>query len=237
MNRGLERAAVLLGILVFLGSVQFGACLLGGLPALLAAPLLGAGGTMIWFHFDLPQKKVWLVPLVLGLTSLCGVLIVELSLSRNLAEWFCAPCVAVASALTLSVVLRSRLRCNLCNRRIGSQDVIFRCPRCSMQVCDETCWSFEHRRCALCLEQRVPVLPMLESWWMRVAGPRSRQGRCQVCLGSAETLDLRACPHCRRPQCRGCWDFNNGECARCAGALPDLPPSLIMATAQISEGQ
>jgi hypothetical protein len=81
----------------------------------------------------------------------------------------------------------------------------------------------------------VPVLPTGDKWWTKVAGPRSGHGRCQICLGSAEQMDLRICPHCRRPQCRDCWDFSNGECQRCGTALPDLPASLTMTVAQTVE--
>ncbi len=236
MNGRLERGMLMTGVLVLAASLQFGAGLLGSAASLLAALLLGAAATFLWLNLELAHRRPWFPVLALTLTSLIAVLIVELTFRPSFATWFSPLLTAGASGATLFVLLRSRARCNLCNRRLGTQAVVFRCPRCSMKVCDETCWRFEHRRCRLCLEQRVPVLPPGESWWTRVTGPRSRHGRCQICLGSAEQLDLRACPHCRRTQCRDCWDFNNGECARCAGVLPELPASLTMAVAQVSGG-
>lgn len=235
MNRGLERFALLSGVVILVGSLQFGACLLGEIAALLMALLLSVSATLLWVHFELTDRKAWLAPLAIALTTLAAILVVELSLRRDFALWFC-PVVALAgSSATAAVLLRSRARCNLCNRRLGTQAVVFHCPRCTMDVCDETCWSFEHRRCQLCLEQRVPVLSASEGWWTRVTGPRARHGRCQICLGSPEKVDLRACPNCRRTQCRDCWDFNNGECSRCATPLPELPASLTMAVAKIAE--
>lgn len=223
------------GVLILVASLQFVACLLGSVAALIAAPLLGAGAAYLWLQFELPHRPILLPPLWLALTAGAAVLTVEVSLRPDFVMWFAPLLTLAAAAATITAVQRSRSQCNLCGRRLGSGGVVFRCPRCSMEVCDETCWDFEHRRCHLCLEQRVPVLPIQDSWWSRVAGPRAVHGRCQICLGAADELDLRACPHCRRPQCRDCWDFNNGECARCATSLPDLPAALTMAVAQVSE--
>ena len=234
MNGRLERVMRMAGVLILLASLQFAACLLGPAAALVAAPLMSAAGAVLWLHFELPHRRGWLVALTLAAPSLLVVLTMELTLFHNSLTWF-APLPAFGAGLgTLFFLERSRVRCTLCNRRLGRQAVVFRCPRCQMQVCDETCWSFEHRRCRLCLEQRVPVLPVEDSWWLRGTGPRARFGRCQVCMASADQLDLRACPHCTRPQCRDCWDFNNGECARCGTALPDLPPTLRTAVALVS---
>ncbi len=235
MNRALERFALMSGVIILMISLQFGACLLGAPVALVAALLLSVAVTLLWVHFELSEGKLWLPPLVVTLTSLCAVLVVEFSLRRGFAVWFCPLLALIGSAVTTAVLQRSRARCNLCNRRLATQALVFHCPRCSQEVCEETCWSFEHRRCQLCLEQRVPVLPSAEGWWARTTGPRSRHGRCQICLGSPEQVDLRACPHCRRVQCRDCWDFNNGECSRCATPLPELPASLTMTVAKIGE--
>ena len=234
MNGRLERGMLLVGVLLLAASLQFVACLPGPVFALLAAPLLGMGTMWLWLRFDLPHRPLWLSPVALTTPVLLAVTTVELTLRHDFASWFAPLLTAVAAAGTLALAQSSRARCNLCGRKLGTQGVVFQCPRCSMEVCDETCWSFEHRRCHLCLEQRVPVLPVQDSWWARVAGPRSTHGRCQICLGAAESLDLRACPHCRRAQCRNCWDFNNGECARCSASLPDLPEALTMAVAKVS---
>lgn len=236
MKHRLEHGAALAGVLILVASLLFGACLLGPVAALFAGVLLGAGGSALWLYLDLPSRRVWLPPLVLTIVALVTVVLIEFTLRRDFGTWFCVPLAALSSSACLAILLRSRARCALCGRRLGTQAVVFECPRCSQQVCDETCWNFEHRRCHQCLEQRVPILPVGDNWWMSRTGPRSRNGRCQICLGSAEQVDLRACPNCRRMQCRDCWDFSNGECERCRTPLPELPASLTMSVARISEG-
>jgi len=234
MNR-LERIAIAAGLLIFVVSLQFGACIAGTVTAILAAIVIGAVATHLWINFDLPGGHTWRLPLLFSIAELVAIGIVELMLKRAPFLWLCIPLAAASSAATEFFLLWNSARCGLCNRRLRTQSVVFRCPRCSLSVCDQTCWSFEHRRCRLCLEQRVPVLPIQERWWTRATGPRAEYGRCQVCLASAEQVDLRLCPHCRRLECRDCWDFGNGECARCGQALPHLPESLTMAVAQIPE--
>ena len=192
---------------------------------LCSALVLGAGVMWLWLHFNLPAERAGLPPLLLSGVVFSATLAIELALRPNFVEWFAVVPAALGSGTTVALSLRARERCNLCNRRLRYQAVTFRCPRCSMKVCDETCWNFEHRRCELCLEHRVPVLPQAESWWSRATGPRATQGRCLIRLASAAQADLRPCPNCRRTQCRSCWDFNNGECSRCGTALPDLPVS------------
>ena len=230
MKSSFERFTLLAGLLILVASAQFVCGIGGGLVALPAALALGIVATLLWFHFDLPAARAWLAPLLLAGVVLLSTAVLEFGFRPDFAAWFAFLLAGAGSGATVALLLRNRARCNLCNRRLSSQALVFRCPRCTQQVCEETCWSFDHRRCALCLEQRVPVLPIETGWWNRVAGPRATQGRCQVCLAAAgqgpEGPDLRACPRCRRPQCRDCWDFRNGECARCNAALPDLPASL-----------
>lgn len=228
MNRALERYAILFGVIIFLCSVQFGACLAGTGVALSVALIMSAVAMWLWMYFDLPSSRIWLPPLICVCAVMLSVTLAELFFHNDFAEWFSFVPAGLGSGLTAYFLLLSKARCALCNRRLSMQTVTFQCPRCHMRVCDEFCWSFESRRCTLCLEQRVPILPTHEQWWTRVAGPRSPHGRCQICLGSAEKLDLRICPNCRRPQCRDCWDFNNGDCQRCGTSLPDLPESLTM---------
>ncbi len=226
MKPTFERGALLGGLLVLTCSVQFGLGIVGAAGALPGALLLGVGITLLWLHFDLPAGHTWVPPLVLGVGILLSTAVLELAFRPSFAEWFAPLAAVLASGATVAVLLRSRTRCNLCSRRLGPADLTFRCPRCAQQVCEETCWNFEHRRCELCLEQRVHLLPLESSWWLRVAGPRLTQGKCQVCHADAEQAELQACPKCRRAQCRGCWDYSNGECARCGAALPDLPVAL-----------
>ena len=226
MKSTFERSALLAGLLVLTGSLQFAFGIAGAPFALGGALLLGAGMTLLWLQLDLPSSRLWLPPLLLSSVVLLVSLILELAFRSSFAEWFCALVTAAGSGTTMAVVLSHRIRCNLCNRRLGGGDLTFRCPRCTQTVCEQTCWNFEHRRCQLCLEQRVSLLTLESAWWTRGAGPRMALGRCQVCQAGAGEADLRACPKCRRPQCRDCWDFGNGECSRCGAALPDLPPSL-----------
>ena len=226
MRSTFERGALLAGLLVLTGSLQFACGIAWAAFALPGALLLGIGITLLWLQFDLPSTRLWLPPLLLSSVVLVVSLVLELAFRPVLAEWFSAFVTAAGSGATMALVLSRRTRCNLCNRRLGGGDLTFRCPRCTQPVCEQTCWNFEHRRCQLCLEQRVSILPLESSWWTRSAGPRMVQGRCQTCQAAADQADLRACPKCRRPQCRECWDFANGECARCGAALPNLPPSL-----------
>ena len=235
MKHRLERGAALAGVLILMASLLFGACLLSSVAALTACAFLSLGVAVLWLYLDLPSQRMWVPPLVSSAVTLATVALVELTVRRDFLTWFCVPLAAVCSSGTTAVLVRSRARCALCNRRLGTQSVVFDCPRCSQTVCDATCWNFEHRRCQLCLEQRVPILPVGETWWTSRTGPRSQRGRCQICLGSAEQVDLRACPNCRRMQCRDCWDFNNGECERCRAPLPDLPASLTMTIAKVAE--
>ena len=225
-QQNVRRSGLLGGLLVLTCSVQFGFGLGGGGAALVGAALLGVGMTLLWLHFELESARTWVPPLVLGGAVLLSTLVLELLFKPDFAEWFAPLLAGAGSAATLMTVLRNRKRCNLCSRRLAPQDLTFRCPRCTQQVCEQTCWNFEHRRCELCLEQRVPMLPLENTWWTRVAGPLMTQGKCQVCQAPADAAELQACPRCRRPQCRNCWDFGNGECARCGAALPDLPDAL-----------
>ena len=226
LQQNVRHGGLLGGLLVLTCSVQFGFGLAGGAAALLGAAGLGVGMTLLWLHFELTASRAWVPPAVLTGAVLFSTLVLELLFKPDFTEWFAPLLAGLASGATLLTVLRNRKRCNLCSRRLSPQDLTFRCPRCTQQVCEQTCWNFEHRRCELCLEQRVPMLPLENTWWTRVAGPRMTQGKCQVCQAGAAEAELQACPRCRRPQCRNCWDFQNGECARCGGALPDLPAAL-----------
>lgn len=229
----LERSTLLAGLIVFMASLQFGTNLLGAGIASLAAIVLGAICTLIWVHFDLPHRQIWIPPVSLGAASLLAVGIA--ALVRPISTLFVLVPILVAgsSFATLAFLTWDRPRCGLCSRRLRTQSVVFQCPRCKLEVCEESCWSFEHRRCHLCLEQRVPILPMQERWWSRVTGPPSEVGRCQVCLAAAQRAALRCCPKCRRLQCQDCWDFHNGSCTRCGESLPDLPSALTESIAKV----
>ncbi len=232
MNSRLERNAMLAGIFILLLSAQFGACLAGGPAALAAALVLSVAATWLWQHFQLPAGGAWVQPLTCAAAVLSSAALVEVTLRANFPSWFSPLMAALGSGATVAVLRRTEARCGLCNRSLSMHDVVFTCPRCTQHVCEEVCWQHQFRRCRLCLEQRVSVLPVDEGWWMRAAGPRTKHDRCSVCRGAPQQVDLRNCPKCRRPQCRDCWDFHNGECQRCHAALPHLPASLTMVVTQ-----
>ncbi len=231
MSTQLERNALFAGLFILCLSVLFGAGLLGDGAALTMAVMLGVGGTLLWSHFAMLLRPLWALPVLLGLLAAFASLLVNAGIHPAPLQWFSAPLTLLASAATVFVQNLNGKRCGLCNRRIGRAEVTFTCPRCALVVCDDSCWSYEFRRCAMCLENRVPALPMQRSWWDRLLGPQSAQGRCQICMASAESADLRACGKCRRAQCRDCWDYNNGECSRCGWVIPDLPATLRMVVA------
>lgn len=189
-----------------------------------AVALLGFGMFRL-FHVEL--ERAWSPVAIVSGASLVGITIRFLGNTAT-ADWtlWLAPLVAAITA-GMVILLRSSSsrRCGLCNRRLG-RDLAFECPRCGLLVCDQTCWIFEHSRCRLCEENRVPIFSPDGRWWDRRFGPRMRQGRCQLCLAEAAEADLRACVKCGRAQCRPCWDFANGQCSRCQWIVDELPESL-----------
>lgn len=193
--------------------------------ALICAALLAPLGLGIFRFFELETPSLW-IPLSIPCgASAIGVAIVYLAV-RNDPILLLAPLAAAAVAGAIEMIRRmSSRRCQLCNRRIGG-GLAFPCPRCGLVVCEQQCWSFEHCRCHLCEQNRVPVFTPDGRWWDRELGPRSPYGRCQLCLASAEEVDLRVCRKCGRAQCRECWDFSNGQCSRCQWTIEDLPESL-----------
>lgn len=227
----LNQVGTLFGFAVFWVSAQFLAALGGPAAALFAALLIGVGGSFAARFFSVLDHPAWLLPVLLGCNSLLGLGITFLERPFPAFEWLAVPlCMAVSGAFVW-IQTMSRRRCGLCNRRLGPGALAFNCPRCGLVVCDENCWSFEHRRCQLCVEHRVPLLSAQKQWWDRALGPSAIQGRCQVCLASFQQSDLRPCGRCRRPQCRDCWDNLNGECARCGWTVPGLPESLNLIAA------
>jgi hypothetical protein len=236
MSGKLERSASVVGLLVLIASLHLAISLAGDIASLLGSAVLAVVGTLLWLHFELPHRRSWAVSLLLSSAILASAVVLAFGSGNDFWRWLALPVAFTSSFITLLLLIRDRARCNLCNQRLKLQAVTFRCPRCTMLVCDERCWNFEHRRCAMCLENRVPVLPIQDSWWNRIAGSRSPNGRCQVCLASSEQADLRPCGKCRRLQCRDCWDFRNGECARCDATLAELPVSLREMVAE-TEGE
>jgi hypothetical protein len=203
------------------------------LIAFLITPVVGVvGGILValvcvllfrFFQLDLPSRWVS-VAFSVGATLL-GVLVVFLSKPDQPPYIWLACVLALFTSLAIAGIerLRSR-RCALCNRRLG-RDLVLSCPRCGLSVCDN-CWVFESSRCQLCEQNKVPIFPPDAKWWDRQLGPRTEHGRCQLCLTPAAEVDLRPCRKCGRPQCRDCWDANNGQCSRCKWTIEELPDSL-----------
>jgi hypothetical protein len=231
----LNQIGMLVGFAVIWVSAQFLGALGGPVAALLSAFLIGILGSLAARFFSVFERPAFLLPVVLGGCSLLGLGITFLDRRFAAMEWLAVPlCLLVSYGIVLMQTL-SRKHCGLCNRRLGPEALTFSCPRCALTVCDESCWSFENRRCQLCVEHRVPILSAQKQWWDRTLGPAAGQGRCQVCMTSFEQADLRHCGRCRRPQCRDCWDNLNGECTRCAWTVPDLPESLRLIASSFSD--
>ena len=176
------------------------------------------------FRFLETEPGFWVPWATATLASLLGVL--PRWVTRGTSALALAPLVAFASAgLRVAIQRATSRRCGLCNRKLD-RIVHFACPRCGLVVCDQGCWNFDHCRCRLCEQNKVPILTSDGRWWDKQLGPRVTYGRCQLCLAESQETDLRACPNCGRPQCRACWDSANGHCTRCRWILPDLPPQL-----------
>ena len=213
-------------LLALLVTLQFAASFGGWGLALSIGLLLGLASVPVGTRVHVSSARWWPLPLAVLLASLAGVL-VSLLLPETPVLVLGAPlAAALGSLLARLLQQRGNRRCGLCHHRIGTGEVVFGCPRCQLSVCDRTCWDFEHRRCRLCSENHVPLLPQGEQWWDRTFGPRASFGRCRICFASFEERDLRNCGRCGRPQCRNDWDDANGECLRCGWVCPDLPDSL-----------
>ncbi len=203
----------------------------------LVLPFLALG--LLWF-FQIELQQIWAAIVLPTAASVIGIALAFFSQANATQILWLAPLLACAASAAIVGVqrLQSR-RCGLCNRRLGS-GVTFACPRCELLVCD-SCWVFERTRCQLCEQNHVPIFTPDGRWWDKQLGPRTPHGRCQLCMRPAEEADLRACRHCGRPQCRDCWDANNGQCSRCQWTMEDLPETLkayvITATAPAKDAR
>jgi len=177
---------------------------------------------------DIELESIWTPVLLSFVASLTGVAVFYFSAEGDpWIIWLAPALAAVASGMVVAVRNMGKRRCELCNRRVSSNAVLFLCPRCGLQVSDHgECWAHAELRCRLCIENQVPVLPPDRRWWDRQLGMRVSQGRCQVTMESADAVDLRSCPHCGRLQSTFAWDMKNGQCARCGWTIEDLPERL-----------
>ncbi len=215
----------LVGSTFLLTVLQLVAGLVNVWTALGCAALLAPIAFAIFHFFEVEIPNQWIKFAIPCGASASGVAIVYLAVRNDPALLLAPLATAAVAGLIEAIRGMSSHRCALCNRRIGGR-VAFQCPRCGLEVCEQYCWSFDHCRCRLCEENRVPLFTPDGRWWDHQFGPRSSYGRCQLCMTPAEDTDLRVCGKCGRPQCRDCWDFSNGQCSRCQWTVEDLPESL-----------
>ncbi|MDQ6707505.1 MAG: hypothetical protein M3Z85_16200 [Acidobacteriota bacterium] len=207
--------------------LQLVAALFGSAAGIAAASAIAIICFFVFRFFGIKEWQPWAAMVTAAAGSAAGITILNLASANppDVLLWW-APGVALAVSAALAGFERSSSkRCALCNRRLGRQ-ISFLCPRCGLLVCEQNCWAFEHCRCRLCEQNRVPVLPADSRWWDKRFGPRSNFGKCQICMAAAAETDLRVCGKCGRPQCRECWDFANGQCSHCQWILTDLPEQL-----------
>jgi hypothetical protein len=208
---------------------------LAGLPVLAAVVvLIGIAAPFVTQRFDWKRQMWWVLPVSLTAMLLLALGILASIRTVSMLLWCMSIVLFAIASITYVFIKITRRRCKLCNQRLGPHAITFNCPRCGLEVCDEHCWKFEQRRCRMCEENHVPALPAQNQWWDRQLGPRILNGRCQICMASPEQADLRNCGHCRRPQCRDCWDQANGECSRCGWTMPGLPQSLKAVAANLT---
>jgi hypothetical protein len=220
------RTALTVATLGFLIAVlQLVGVLAGLTVACVVAAALGFSFVFLTRVFDLDVKRRWPLVLVPSIACLLAVSITVVARGTDTLV-FVAPVIAAVCCAAVLWMQRSRARrCELCNGRLG-RGVAFTCPRCGLLVCEQKCWDFDLTRCRLCAENKVPIFPPERKWWDQRFSARLSQGRCQICMATAEDSDLRACRNCGRPQCRECWDFSNGRCSRCGYVAQDIPESL-----------
>ena len=218
--------ASLLACAFLLVLIQLVTLLIQPIAGVVCGPVLAILSVLLlkFFQIELPQP--WARILLPAGSSVLGVAIVFFfKPGQEVYLWFAPLLALVLSGIIVATQHFGSKRCALCGRRLRGR-VAFDCPRCGMTVCDHTCWVFEASRCRLCEQNRVPIFSPDGRWWDRQLGPRTAQGRCQLCQSPASEVDLRPCRKCGRPQCRECWDAANGQCSRCQWTIEDLPDTL-----------
>ncbi|HLH04797.1 MAG TPA: hypothetical protein VKX25_18670 [Bryobacteraceae bacterium] len=205
--------------------LQLIALLLGLPAAIICGALLPPLSQFVFGLIDIQFRAWWPLLLQSAGASLGGVLLGWATLGLRWPLLF-APLAACVSAGVLLFMRRWQAeQCALCKHRLIGE-IAFECPRCGLRVCERQCWNFMGCRCRMCEEHRVPIFTEDSRWWDRNFGARSSFGKCQLCQESAANADLRLCGNCGRPQCRDCWDSQNGICSRCQWTVPELPERL-----------
>jgi hypothetical protein len=199
---------------------------LAALPWTLLAGLIAAAAfLMLLRFFDVDLPFGWLRVLLSIGVSAAGVAAGFTGGNDDPRIWWSPALAAAVAVIWWTVSSGPGKRCHLCNKWLRRSVVSFECPRCELVVCEQ-CWEFDHLRCRLCEQNRVPVFPPDGRWWDHRLGARVSYGRCQICQTTSDQADLRSCGRCGRPQCRECWDYANGQCGRCNWIMDDLPETL-----------
>lgn len=221
--------ALLSGLLLLMVTVQLVA-VQGGTAAILLMGLINGFLLIAGLQlFGLPLGAEYWPAVLSFLSSLTGLAIASFWSPRLLwpPVWL-APLIATLApaAWSLRKIFRAP-RCQICRvsvRRLLS----FSCPRCRLLAC-ERCWEHEKCRCRLCESNRVQLFPQNSEWWNKNLGERVWTGKCSLCLTPAGPAGstLHLCSGCHHPQCRLCWDDNNGQCSRCYWILAELPQTIM----------
>lgn len=222
----LHRVATLIGPYFLLVLVQLVAAIANPLLGLFAGAMVGGLAWGVQRLLDSDLKDWWVSALFAFVSSAIGVGIGLISpRSSGQVVLALAPVLAGGvAALWHLITADDGGRCEVCSRRLTAGS--FDCPRCGKIACEQHCWNFDGCRCRRCEETSVPILSGERVWWDRYVGPRIRQGRCQLCITSADKADLRTCRQCGRAYCRGCWDSVNGQCRTCLWIIPGIPGRL-----------
>jgi hypothetical protein len=215
---GCTPAFLLLAIMQLIGALY------GAAPGVLTAICVGTAAAVAPRFLSIGLERWWLLTVLAATASLAGV---ALPMFAERTQWgmLLLPLIAGSVACIIAVARSGGApQCASCKR--GLKDISFECPRCGQVVCERSCWNYQSSRCRACELNQVPILSSDSSWWERNLGRRIPKGKCQICLTSATSADLRACQQCARPYCRGCWDASNGQCVHCFWTVRELPARL-----------
>lgn len=220
--------ALLAGLLLVIAVAQL-AAVPGGTTTILLIGLLNGFLLVAGMQlFGLLSGALYLRATLSFLSSLTGLLVASFWSPGSVGPYaWIAPLLAslTPAAWGFGKLVRAP-RCQIC--RISVRRLLsFSCPRCHLLAC-EHCWEHEKCRCRLCESNRVQLLPQTSEWWSKNLGERIWTGKCSLCLmpATATESQLHACSGCHHPQCRFCWDDNNGQCSRCLWFVQELSQTI-----------
>src|SRR6202000_1275601 len=121
--------------------VQF-VSILGGLPwAIAGGAFIAALFLLLVMFFELELSFAWLEYVLPVVASLAATVVAFAggTIKDPLAWW--APAAAgIVSGTWCIYRAQTRRRCALCDRRLGSSELAFECPRCGLEACADVCW-------------------------------------------------------------------------------------------------